>query len=188
MKPNKRLIISVIIALIFLFIIFQFTLRHTQQKQKTTEPLFQAVITAQQKNIPPSPDKLSAKKTKQTIATEQQLNTPETTDDTADYIVQCQELDAQQYKELTQLHDEVIAKKLNLDDPEEKLAPLLFQLTDNYHSLSKENKLVHDIAENKSLLNYHERFPTEPLTFHRLLTKCSNAHSNNGLGYCTAAF
>jgi len=103
---------------------------------------------------------------------------------TDNYIIQCDELDEKESDKLTHLNDKVLNNKLDESIPEEYLAKILFNVTGTESEQTESEKLIEKKEHLAKLLDYHNQFPTEPLSFHRLLTECSSKLHN----YCTLDF
>jgi len=104
------------------------------------------------------------------------------------YIVECtieDELEQQQ-NDWSTINRDIFSQQVNLEIPEERLAAILFyqskekkDTTDYQAEWRKRNK---NIA--KVLFEYHQEFPTERLSYHRLLTFCTNQNHS----HCTEDF
>ncbi|GHE85844.1 hypothetical protein [Thalassotalea profundi] len=93
------------------------------------------------------------------------------------YIVECN-LDVKNDPESVTEFNKEINSQLNISKPDEQLASILF--FNNKLSIHAENKN----SRNNALINYFRKSPDEPLSFHRLLTQCTQA----SYSYCNQEF
>lgn len=94
------------------------------------------------------------------------------------HIVACKLNNGQTAKSETDFNNKINAQ-LNLNEPDEYLASLLF-----FNNNLKINEKETNNSLNNALMNYFEKHSDEPLSFHRLLTQCTQSHYS----YCEQSF